>query len=122
MAADAANSIGGNIQSIALDVSPGVYKNGCSVGIAGFDRVGLDYAAALGALISKLEVSLEIMKHITPAIAQKAKEFVAGGKVKVTIAENAAGVYAHCRVETPDGYCTWNPAVEYGEMASLNGL
>lgn len=103
-AADAANSVGGNIQSIALDVSPGVYKNGCSVGIAGFDRVGLDYAAALGALISKPEVGLEIMKHITPAIAQKAKDFVAGGKVKVTIAENAAGVYAHCRVETPDGY------------------
>lgn len=102
-AADAASSIGGDIQSIALNVSPGIYKNGCSVGIAGFDCVGLDYAAALGALISKPEAGLEIMKNITPAIAQKAKELVSGEKVRVAIAEDAAGIYVHCRVETSEG-------------------
>ncbi|MCC8126294.1 MAG: L-serine ammonia-lyase, iron-sulfur-dependent, subunit alpha [Clostridiales bacterium] len=103
-AADAAASVGGEIYSVMLKTSPGLYKNGCSVGIAGFDQVGLDYAAALGALIAKSQVGLEIMKFITPSIAQKAKELVGGGNVKVMIDSMASGVYAHCTVTTSAGY------------------
>ncbi|MCD8082373.1 MAG: hypothetical protein LUE86_02315 [Clostridiales bacterium] len=83
---------------------PGYHKNGCSVGIAGFDQVGLDYAAALGALIAKPQAGLEIMKFITPSIVQKAKELVGGGNVKVMVDVMASGVYALCTVTTSAGY------------------
>lgn len=97
-AASAAEVLHKNIQSLTLIVNPGLYKNGMSVAIPGFDQVGMDYAAALGALIGTTKDELQIFKAITPEIARKAKALVASGKVHVYADYDQKKIYARCKV------------------------
>lgn len=88
------------IASIRVRTSPNIYKNGMSVGIPGYAGVGLDAAAALGALIAAPEAGLAIFGGVTPAIAAAAEDLCARGAVEVAIDEGAKGVYACVEVET----------------------
>ncbi len=101
-AAAAAKAVGGDVQRIRAEVSRGIYKNGMSVGIAGSHKVGLDYAAALGALIGDTSAGLEIMRSITPGIADMAERLVEAGKVSIQLAKKG-GIYVHCEVDSTKG-------------------
>lgn len=60
-AAYAANQVEGEIEKIELFVSPSILKNGMGVGIPNTGLVGLDIAAALGAIVAEPEKELEIL-------------------------------------------------------------
>lgn len=102
-AADAAKAVGGRVQSVRVAVSGNIYKNGMAVGIPNFDRMGIPYAAALGAYLANPERGLELLQSITPEVSEEAKALVGAGGVSVDIHKHQQGVYVKCEVVTENG-------------------
>ena len=102
-AADASKAIGGQVLSIAVEVNANIYKNGMSAGIPNFHKVGLHYAASIGAVLKNPERKLELLKDVTESTVCEVDKLIEANAVSVTIDEAQKGLFVKCEVTTENG-------------------
>lgn len=105
-AANAAEHLIKDPYRISVIVNPNIYKNGMSAGIPNFDKVGLEYAAALGTCLKNPDKKLELLKDVTDQIRSAAEDLVLKGNVSVLIDEQKTGLYVSCTLFNSEEECT----------------
>ena len=73
--------------SLSVEVSGNILKNGMGVGIPGTDMIGLNIAAALGAVCGRSRYGLEVLADLSENDVLKAKGMVSGGQVRISLAD-----------------------------------
>lgn len=100
-AARAYKELGGaKIDSMSVEVSDSIYKNGMGVGVPGANgRTGNDLAAALGALAGDSRLDMEVLRNVTESDVEKALSMLSDGKVELKCLEDVHGVYIRIRIK-----------------------
>lgn len=88
---------------ILIEVSANILKNGMGVGIPGTGMIGLDIAAALGAVCGNSANSLEVLKGVTEENVIEAKDLVADDLINIAIAKTDEKLYIKA-ICTTDGH------------------
>ncbi len=102
--AKACEQLDGRAEKLDVVVSDNIYKNGIAVGVPGTNgQRGNEIAAALAVYCGRSAYSLEVLKDVRPEDLDKAREFLAEGRLKLT-ANGKGGVYveatAYCGQQT----------------------
>lgn len=98
-AAAAAEQLGVPVERLELIVDPGTFKNGAAVTIPNSrGQKGNQIAAALGALIARPALKLEILKEVTPSILEQAQGLLERGAVAYRCREEEKEFYIEARV------------------------
>lgn len=93
-AAKAAETLAEELDSLDVWASANIVKNGMGVMVPGTGQMGLQIAAAAGAIGGKSELGLECLSRLTEEQAEKARAFAP--KVKLEVADNNLLLY--CKV------------------------
>lgn len=101
--ATAKASVGGEVEKILIRVSPNIYKNGMSVGIPSANRLGLDIAAALGAIGGNPDLKLEVLSTVNEVTTRKAEALIDSGKISTSIDNEHGNLYVYAEVVTDKG-------------------
>ena len=84
--------------NVLVEVSGNMLKNGMGVGIPGTGMVGLQIAAALGAVCGKSEYGLEVLHELSGESVSRAKELADSCRIKVRHTETGHKLYAKVTV------------------------
>ena len=114
----------GPAQSIEVEVSANILKNGMGVGIPGTGMVGLHIASALGATCGKSQYKLEVLKDLNEDTLVKAKEMVSEGKIKISLADTTVKLYIKAHAISGDNRATTTIKDNHDSIISvtLNGV
>ena len=101
----AKDAVGGKVKTVKVLVDRDTYKNSIAVGIPGTTEMGVDIAAALGAVGGDSKLGLEVLNNITSEDEKEAKRMLADGDLKLDIKWDikAVGLYIEVFVETDKG-------------------
>ncbi len=98
-AASAAERLDAPVEKIELRVDPGTFKNGAAVTIPNSGGIkGNLIAAALGAMIARPKLKLEILREVSPEILTRAKKLVDAGAFAYHCKEDEKSLYIEAKV------------------------
>ncbi|WP_371311809.1 L-cysteine desulfidase family protein [Pseudovibrio flavus] len=107
IAAKAAEALGCMPETIDLEVSISIYKNGLTVGIPGTTLKGLQYSCALGALICDSSLGLNVFAKVDEENTAAAIEMVKADKISLTCDAQAPGsIYLKATAKAADDVVT----------------
>ena len=93
-ASQAAKALGQEFDEIRIVLDPGVYKSGFAVMVPNTDgERGNLIAGALGALIARPELKMEILKEVPPEVLASAKNLVGSGQAHMTYDRSRGDLY-----------------------------
>ena len=99
-AAKAGTVLTGAIESITVEVNPGIYKNAMSAGIPGCTQVGIPWAAAIGAVLKNPDQGLQLLQGLTPELLANARAIVEGGHVVVQVRNEEKSIFVRCTLRS----------------------
>ncbi|MDO4160533.1 MAG: L-serine ammonia-lyase, iron-sulfur-dependent, subunit alpha [Prevotellaceae bacterium] len=76
-------------ESIDIQLSANILKNAMGVGIPGTGMIGLPIAVALGALIGRPELELEVLHDCNKAAVERGKQYIDEGRIHISLKEDA---------------------------------
>ncbi|OWY39556.1 hypothetical protein CEK28_07755 [Xenophilus sp. AP218F] len=94
----AARELGKTPERIEAKVSANLMKNGMGVTVPGTGTVGLQIAAAVGALGGNPDGKLEVLKGLSDEVVEAGKRMIAEQRVKLAIADVPNILYSEARV------------------------
>lgn len=89
----ASEQLGDEATEIRLKLSANIIKNALGVGIPGTGMVGIEIAAALGAVVRQSAKKLEVLQGFTPSQLDDAKDLVAAHAVHVEQKTTSEALY-----------------------------
>lgn len=103
--AKAANLLGARVARVKARLSANILKNAMGVGIPGTGMVGLPIAIALGAQMGDAEKGLEVLKGVTAEDVAAGKQFIAEGRIDISLAEDTTEkLYVEISVSDDEGH------------------
>jgi len=76
-------------ESIDIQLSANILKNAMGVGIPGTGMIGLPIAVALGALIGRSELGLEVLHDCNKEAVERGKQYIAEGRIHIALKQDA---------------------------------
>jgi len=87
--AKARETLGAVPEKVDIQLSANILKNAMGVGIPGTGMIGLPIAVALGALIGRPELELEVLHDCDKEAVERGKQFISEDRIRIALKEDA---------------------------------